>query len=95
MTKKKLYKCLISFLLIVFSNHVNAQLLDSIAIDTVPTYTLKKALKQDPLKVYKLSLKKMKLSKLPPEILQFKNLQVLDIKKNKFKTFPKEITNFP
>ena len=95
MIKRKLYKCLISFLLIVFCNHVNAQLLDSIAFDTVPTYTLQKALKQDPLKVYKLSLKKMKLSELPPEISQFKNLQMLDIKKNKFKIFPKEIVNFP
>ena len=81
-------------MLIVFTINSNAQLLDSIAIDTVPTYTLQKALKQDPLKVYKLSLKKMKLSSLPPEILQFKNLQVLDLKRNKFKEFPKELKNF-
>lgn len=94
MTNKRLYKFLISTLLIVFTINVNAQLLDSIAIDTVPTYTLQKALKQDPLKVYKLTLKKMKLTELPPEILEFKNLQVLNLKGNKFKTFPKEITNF-
>ncbi len=95
MTNKKRYKYLISFLLIAFSFQVNAQLLDSIAIDTVPTYTLQRALKQDPLKVYKLSLKKMKLSAIPQEILEFKNLQILDLQKNKLKTFPKEITNFP
>ncbi len=94
MTNKKLYRFLISYLLIVFTANVNAQLLDSIAIDTVPTYTLQKALKQDPLKVYRLNLKKSKLSKLPAEILAFKNLQVLDLSKNKIKTFPKELTNF-
>jgi len=94
LTKKKLYKFLISTILIVFTINVKGQLLDSIAIDTVPSYTLKKALKQDPLKVYSLSLKKMKLSELPPEIFEFKNLQVLDVKKNKFKTFPKEIIAF-
>lgn len=94
MTNKRLYKFLISTLLIVFTINVNAQLLDSIAIDTVPTFTLQKALKQDPLRVYKLTLKKMKLTELPPEILQFKNLQVLNLKGNKFKIFPKEITNF-
>jgi len=91
---KKSYKFLISFLLIVFTISSKAQLLDSIAIDTVPTYNLQKALKQDPLKVHKLSLKKMKLSELPPEIFAFKNLQVLDLKKNKFKIFPKEIAQF-
>ena len=90
----KSYKFLISLLLILFTINTHAQLLDSIAIDTVPTYTLKKALKQDPLKVYKLSLKKMKLTELPPEIFQFENLQVLDLKKNKLKKFPKEITAF-
>lgn len=94
MTNKKLYKFLISSILIVSTISVNAQLLDSIAIDTVPTYSLQKALKQDPLKVYKLSLKKMKLTELPPEIYNFKNLQVLDVKKNKLKKFPKKIVQF-
>ncbi len=94
MTNRKLYKFLISSLLIVLTVNTNAQLLDSIAIDTVPTYNLQKALKQDPLEVYKLSLKKMKLTELPPEVLEFKNLQVLNLKGNKFKTFPKEITTF-
>ncbi len=81
-------------MLILFTISTKAQLLDSIAIDTVPTYKLQQALKQDPLKVYKLSLKKMKLTELPPEILQFKNLQVLTVKGNKLKTFPKEIATF-
>lgn len=94
MTNNTLYKFLISVLLIVFTINAKAQLLDSIAIDTVPTYTLEKALQQDPLKVYKLSLKKMKLTELPDEIFQFKNLQVLNLKSNKLKTFPKRITTF-
>lgn len=94
MTNKKLYRFSISILLIVFTVNANAQLLDSIAIDTVPMYSLQKALKQDPLKVYKLSIKKMKLTELPPEIYNFKNLQVLDVQKNKLKKFPKEIVQF-
>ncbi len=94
MTNKISYKYLASVLLILFTINANAQLLDSIAFDTVPTYNLQQALKQDPLKVYKLSLKKMKLSELPSEILKFKNLQSLDIQKNKFKIFPTNITAF-
>ena len=89
-----MYKYLVSFLLIVFTISAKAQLLDSIAFDTVPTFNLQQALKQDPLKVYKLSLKKMKLLELPTEILAFKNLQFLDLQKNKFKTFPTNITTF-
>jgi len=72
-----------------------AQLLDSLALDTIKTYSLEQALKQkDPLKVYKLSLKKLKLTELPPSIYQFKNVQHLVINKNKLKEFPKEITQF-
>jgi Leucine-rich repeat (LRR) protein len=70
------------------------QVLDSNALDTVKTYTLQQALKQDPLRVYKLNLKKSKLSELPEEVYQFKNLNVLDISKNKFKEFPKKIGTF-
>ena len=94
MTNKKLYKFLISYLLIALTINSSAQVLDSIAFDTVPTYSLQKALKQDPLKVYKLSLKKMNLKELPPEIYAFKNLNVLDLKKNKLKVFPKRIAEF-
>lgn len=94
MINSKLYKFLISAIFICLIFDAKAQLLDSIAIDTVPTYTLQKALKQDPLKVYKLNLKKMKLTALPPEILQFKNLQILNLKSNKLKVFPKEIVAF-
>ncbi len=92
------YKFLIKYLSIVLlisiSLKSNAQLLDSLAFDTVPTYNLSKALKQDPLKVYKLSVKKMKLTELPTEIYAFKNLQLLDASGNKLKTFPAKINEF-
>lgn len=91
---KFLVKYIIVSLIFTISSHANAQLLDSIAIDTVPTYTLAKALKQNPLKVYKLSIKKMKLSELPPEIFEFKNLQILDVSGNRLKTFPTKINEF-
>ena len=94
MIKKTLYKFLVSTLLIVFTISAKAQLLDSIAFDTVPIFNLQQALKQNPLNVYKLSLKKMKLTELPTAILDFKNLQYLDLQKNKFKTFPTNITAF-
>jgi Leucine-rich repeat (LRR) protein len=72
-----------------------AQLLDSIALDTIKTYSLISASKLDnPMNVYKISLKKMKLTELPAEIYRYKNLQHLIISKNKLKEFPKEITQF-
>lgn len=91
---KFLIKNTIIVLLLSVNINVNAQVLDSIAFDTVPTYTLAKALKQDPLKVYKLSIKKMKLTELPNEIYAFKNLQALDASGNKLKTFPTKINEF-
>jgi Leucine-rich repeat (LRR) protein len=81
-------------LCIAISLGVNAQLLDSVALDTVRTYTLQQALKKNPDEVYKLSLKKMKLSELPQEILAFKNLNALDLKRNKLKEFPPELASF-
>ena len=48
--------------LFLMSNYSQAQLLDSIAIDTVKTFSLNSALRQEnPLKIYKLQLKKLKL----------------------------------
>ena len=94
MTKKRLYKFLISALFVLFAYTANAQLINFSDLDTFPTYKLEEALKQDPLKVYKLSLKKQKLTHLPPEIFQFKNLQFLNLKGNKIKVFPKRIGAF-
>lgn len=97
MTKKRSYKFLVKWVIITasfFTSSAHGQVLDSFALDTVPTYTLTRALKQDPLKVYKLNLKKLKLSEIPEEVYQFKNLNVLDISKNKLKTFPVRIGEF-
>ncbi len=94
MTKSKLYKSLISALFVFFTTNVTAQLLSLEVLDTTPTYNLEEALKQDPLKVYKLTLRKQKLTALPETIFQFKNLQVLNLKSNKLETFPKNITAF-
>ena len=88
------YNFLITSLLIISTLNLKAQLLDSIAFDTFPTFNLEQALKQAPSKVYKLSLKKMKLTELPSEVLAFTNLQYLDLQKNKFKNFPSKIVNF-
>lgn len=94
MIKNKLYKFLISALFIGFSINAKAQLLSLAELDTSPTYTLEEALQQDPLTVYKLTLKKRKLTELPNEILEFKNLQFLDLQKNKLIVFPINITTF-
>lgn len=86
---------LIALLIVVSVSNGFSQLLDSTALDTVPTFTLAKALRQeDPLTVYKLSIKKQKLTELPSEIYQFKNVQHLIVSKNKLKVFPPEMVAF-
>jgi Leucine-rich repeat (LRR) protein len=98
--KKKVYKHLVKVSLVLFvllsvKSNALAQLLDSTALDTASTFTLAKALRQeDPLLVYKLSLKKLKLHELPAEIYKFKNIQHLIVSKNKIKVFPPEMIAF-
>ncbi|MCO6498908.1 MAG: leucine-rich repeat domain-containing protein [Vicingus serpentipes] len=90
-----MHKSSATFILLLLSFSCFAQLIDCAALDTTKTYTLEQALRQkDHLGVYKLSLNKLKLTELPPEIYQFKNVQHLIISKNKLKEFPKEITQF-
>lgn len=98
LTEKLPYKFLINILiaiLLFISVKTNAQAFEKEALDTINELTLEQALKIDPLKVYKLSLKKMKLNELPEEIYQFKNLQTLDVSRNKLIYFPRKITVFP
>lgn len=99
LTKKLLYsflaKILPAFIFISISLEVNAQAFEKEALDTIKELTLEQALKIDPLKVYKLSLKKMKLNELPEEIYNFKNLQTLDASRNKLIYFPRKISVFP
>ena len=64
------------------------QLLDSLTLDTLTGYTnLQEALK-NPEAVTKLILRKQHLKSFPKEILQFKNLQYLDISKNSISELP-------
>jgi Leucine-rich repeat (LRR) protein len=81
------------FILIVCfaSSFAKAQLLDSLTLDTLTGYTnLQEALKE-PDKVTKLVLRKQHLKSFPKEILQFKNLQYLDVSKNSIKELPDSI----
>ena len=74
---------------------IYAQPLDSATLATKPIYTsLEEALK-NPEQVYRLHLRKQKLSIIPIEIGRLTNLQELDISKNKIKELPSYIENLP
>lgn len=60
----------------------NAQLLDSLSLDTMQGFTSIQEAMKNPDAVIKLVLRKQHLKSFPKEILQFKNLQYLDISKN-------------
>ena len=86
-------KIVLVALLTVTSQLVNAQtqLLDSLTLDTLTGFTnLQEALK-NPDAVIKLVLRKQHLKSFPKEILQFKNLQYLDISKNSISELPDSI----
>lgn len=68
-----------------------AQLLDSLALDTLTPYTTLASALQQPDKVVKLVLRKQKFKEFPKEILQFKNLQYLDVSKNTIRELPDSI----
>lgn len=68
-----------------------AQLLDSMALDTLTAYTSIAEAMKNPDKVVKLVLRKQKLRAIPKEVFQFKNLQYLDLAKNNIKSIPDSI----
>ena len=68
-----------------------AQLLDSLALDTMRGYSSIQEAMKDPEAVIKLVLRKQHLKYFPKEILQFKNLQYLDISKNSIAELPDSI----
>lgn len=79
---KYFFKIVFIFLLSFSFKISNAQLLDSLSLDTMQGFTsLQEAIK-NPDAVFKLVLRKQHLKSFPKEILQFKNLQYLDISKN-------------
>jgi Leucine-rich repeat (LRR) protein len=69
----------------------NLPKIGSSQIDTIPVFKdLQLALK-NPDEVIKLDLSKQKLSELPAEVYQFKNLRELYLGKNKFEAIPSDI----
>jgi Leucine-rich repeat (LRR) protein len=83
-------------LLILFiccSGLLKAQLplLDSAALENWPAITDLTVALQKPDSVVKLVLRKKHLKEFPMEVLQFKNLQYLDISKNSIKSIPDSI----
>lgn len=75
-------KILLSIILFDSVLFAQEKLLDSAALSLQKTYTsLDEALKE-PWKVYKLSLPYKHLETVPPQIGQFKNLQILDLSNN-------------
>jgi Leucine-rich repeat (LRR) protein len=88
------YKFFKIFFLIVFVfifSKTKAQLLDSLTLDTIKAYTTIEDALKNPDDVIKLVLRKQKLKTFPIEILQFKNLQYLDISKNSIAELPDSI----
>ncbi|MBA4239405.1 MAG: hypothetical protein C0448_01675 [Sphingobacteriaceae bacterium] len=68
-----------------------AQLLDSLALDTMQGFVSIQEAMKNPDAVIKLVLRKQHLKSFPKEILQFKNLQYLDISKNSIAELPDSI----
>lgn len=90
--KNRIIKLYCLFLMFFLSGiSVQAQLLDSLTLDTLTAFTsLSEAMKY-PDKVIKLELRKKKLKEFPKEIFLFKNLQYLDLSKNSIKELPANI----
>lgn len=86
----KKFLCLVA--LLIFSlKLVSSQLLDSATLAQQKTFfSIQDALLK-PDSVYKLTLTKKKLKAFPPEIFQFKNLQVLNLSRNDIKEIPAQI----
>lgn len=90
MHMRKLF--IVFFLFIGAITHAQSELLDSASLANVKEYTdLAIALNHKD-SVIKLVLRKKKFKEFPKEILQFKNLQYLDISKNTIRFLPDSIT---
>jgi Leucine-rich repeat (LRR) protein len=57
----------------------------------VPVYTSIKEAAKNPLAVRRLSLVKMKLNKIPPEVFDMENLEELDLSRNRIREVPPAI----
>ena len=87
-----MYKCSFKICLVLVLSFIiktsNAQLLDSLALDTLTPFTSIQEAIKSPDAVIKLILRKQHLKTFPKEILLFKNLQYLDLSKNDIKEIP-------
>jgi Leucine-rich repeat (LRR) protein len=81
-------KVLFFILLLAAVKPGSAQLLDSIAFDTVKVYESIAEANKQPDKVIKLVLHKDKLTAFPEDIRKYTNLQYLDLSKNRLKKVP-------
>ena len=75
--------------------NINAQLLDSLALENTFSYTSIEEGLKNPELVIRLELRKSKLKNFPIEIFQFKNLQYLDISRNNIKHIPDSMNMLP
>src|SRR5687768_4849869 len=91
MMRMKRIPSLLIFLFLFVPGKARAQLLDSLMLAQSAIFeSMEEALK-DPEKVYRLHLKKQKLTSFPMDILKLVNLQELDLSKNKLTEIPEEI----
>lgn len=74
--------------LITAASGARAQLLTQTALDSTREYYSIESAMKEPDKVYRLQLTKKKLKEVPEEIKRFKNLNALDLGKNKLKDLP-------
>ena len=77
--------------LVCLPYHAAAQLLDSLALDTIHEYTSLEEAQKNPDKVIKLVLKRSKLKQIPSAVFDFVNLQYLDLSKNQISELPQDI----
>ena len=90
-TYNTLFKLGLLAVLIIQNNYADAQLLDSLTLDTLTAVRdLNEALK-NPESVIKLVLRKQHLKSFPKEILKCKNIQYLDVSKNTITELPDSI----
>ncbi|OQX96951.1 MAG: hypothetical protein B6I24_10340 [Bacteroidetes bacterium 4572_128] len=87
--KKKYF--IISLVLIVFSCTRTKILTKEEVTEAIEYTSLDTALQQNHKEVFRLNLSDKELSKLPEEVLKFKYLQVLVLKRNNFEIFPEKV----
>ena len=75
-------------ILLLAAKFSNAQLLDSLSLDTMRGFTTIAEANANPDKVVKLVIHHQKFATFPEEIRKFTNLQYLDLSKNHMKSVP-------